>query len=75
MGGQSQAFFEYVNLFMTGKAEGVDYAKEYGDASGIEIVEVNNKAQNGVLYNIAGQKVDKSFKGIVIMNGKKVVIK
>ena len=74
-GGQSQAFFEYVNLFMTGKAEGVDYAKEYGDASGIEIVEVNNKAQNGVLYNIAGQKVDKSFKGIVIMNGKKVVIK
>ncbi len=74
-GGQSQAFFEYVNLFLTGKAEGVDYAKEYAEAAGIEIVEVNNKAQNGVLYNIAGQKVDKSFKGIVIMNGKKFVVK
>ncbi len=74
-GTQSQPFLDYVTIKMTGKAEGVDYAKEYGDASGIEIVEVNNKAQNGVLYNIAGQKVDKSFKGIVIMNGKKVVIK
>ena len=74
-GTQSQPFLDYVTIKMTGKAEGVDYAKEYGDASGIEIVEVNNKAQNGVLYNIAGQKVDKSFKGIVIMNGRKFVVK
>ena len=27
------------------------------------------------LYNLAGQKVDSSYKGLVIMNGKKVVIK
>lgn len=35
------------------------------------------KAQNadGVIYNLAGQKVNTSYKGIVIKNGKKVVIK
>lgn len=32
-------------------------------------------AQNGVRYNLAGQQVDEGYKGLVIMNGKKVVIK
>ena len=32
-------------------------------------------ANNGVIYNIAGQKVADNFKGIVIKNGKKVVLK
>ncbi len=31
--------------------------------------------QEGVRYNLAGQKVNDSYKGVVIMNGKKVVIK
>lgn len=30
---------------------------------------------DGAIYNLAGQKVDKNFKGIVLKNGKKVVIK
>jgi hypothetical protein len=30
---------------------------------------------NGVRYNLAGQKVDKSYKGIVIENGKKFIQK
>ena len=30
---------------------------------------------NGAIYNLAGQKVDASYKGIVVKNGKKVVIK
>jgi len=32
-------------------------------------------AENGVRYNLAGQKVDKSYKGLVIKNGKKVMQK
>ncbi len=32
-------------------------------------------AQNGAIYNIAGQKVSASYKGLVIMNGKKYVNK
>ncbi len=31
--------------------------------------------QDGARYNLAGQKVSDSYKGIVIMNGKKVVMK
>lgn len=31
--------------------------------------------ENGVVYNLAGQKVAKNFKGLVIENGKKVVKK
>ena len=35
-------------------------------------LKVNEKAP---MYNLAGQKVDASYKGVVIQNGKKVVIK
>lgn len=31
--------------------------------------------ENGVVYNLAGQKVNAGFKGIAIKNGKKVVLK
>ena len=30
---------------------------------------------NGAIYNVAGQQVTKSYKGLVIKNGKKVVQK
>lgn len=33
------------------------------------------KRTNNAIYNLAGQRVDKTYKGIVIKNGKKVVIK
>ena len=73
----SQPFLEYVRITMTGKAEGFDYAKAYDEAitSIDETVTVSTKVNNGVMYNLSGQKVNKSYKGIVIINGKKVVIK
>ena len=33
------------------------------------------KAQDGARYNLAGQKVDAAYKGIVIQNGKKFIQK
>ena len=45
---------------------------EEGTAS---INTVKAAAQNGAIYNLAGQKVGKDYKGIVIMNGKKFVVK
>lgn len=36
---------------------------------------LNVKVNNGAIYNLAGQKVDESYKGVVIQNGKKVVVK
>jgi hypothetical protein len=73
----SQPFLEEVHLALTGKAEGFDYTEAYNDAvaTGIETVKTVDKANNGAIYNLAGQKVGNSFKGIVIMNGKKFVVK
>lgn len=49
---------------------------EYGTSTGIENV-VNGNVVNGndALYNIAGQRVNKDYKGIVIQNGKKFINK
>lgn len=45
-------------------------------ADGIQSVgaESSAKFQNAI-YNMAGQRVGKNFKGLVIKNGKKVVVK
>lgn len=42
-----------------------------GVADGIENVEVVTPVKNNVIYNLSGQKVDASYKGIIIVNGKK----
>ena len=39
------------------------------------IKSLNTAEKNGALYNLAGQKVDKNYKGIVIVNGKKMMMK
>ena len=44
-----------------------------GVTTGINKVVVSNSDSN--LYNTAGQRVDSSYKGIVIKNGKKVLVK
>lgn len=46
------------------------------DPTGINTVNtVTTTLGNDVVYNLAGQRVDKNFKGIVIINGKKVIRK
>ena len=69
------------------KADGTEILPEYkGDdwgGGGYTIEEnptgINNvnaaKAENAVRYNLAGQKVSNDYKGVVIENGKKVVVK
>lgn len=44
------------------------------DASGINNITVDN-AKKGVRYNLAGQRVNESYKGVVIENGKKIIVK
>ncbi len=43
-----------------------------GSSDGIENVKVNTDV-NAPIYNLAGQKVSESYKGVVIQNGKKFV--
>jgi hypothetical protein len=45
-----------------------------GEAASINNVNVAENA-NGAIFNLAGQKVSNDFKGLVIKNGKKVVMK
>ena len=42
--------------------------------TGIKTVKAG-ATENGAIYNLAGQKVDENYKGVVIQNGKKVVVK
>lgn len=47
-----------------------------GSETAIELVQnLDSKVQNSVIYNLAGQRVQKAQKGLYIVNGKKVVIK
>ena len=47
----------------------------FGDATGIETLNVENGTLNGEVYNLAGQRVAQPVKGLYIVNGKKVIIK
>lgn len=52
------------------------YKVELYEVEGTGINNVNAaKAENAVRYNLAGQKVSNDYKGVVIENGKKVVVK
>ena len=46
----------------------------FGDPTGISSVKSSNN-KSDVIYNIAGQKVAKDYKGLVIVNGKKMIQK
>ena len=43
--------------------------------TGISNIESANVAQDGKCFNLAGQQVGKNYKGVVIKNGKKVIVK
>lgn len=45
------------------------------ETTGIQTVKSETIDVNAPAYNLAGQKVDKSFKGVVIQNGKKMIQK
>ena len=52
----------------------IDDDMSINDATSIDDIEqsCNNEA-NGIQYNMAGQRVDNSYNGIIIVNGKKIV--
>ena len=60
-----KAYLEYEG------AAGIKAFQLAGDATGIANVEKN--AENGLIFNLAGQRLNKVQKGINIVNGKKVL--
>ena len=51
------------------------FALPGGETDGIKSVQGSRFTVNGEAYNLAGQRVGKDYKGIVIVNGKKIVRK
>ena len=55
---------------------GVKNTSDYKlEATGIEAVKAAGVQFEGKMYNLAGQVVNKAYKGMVIMNGRKFVNK
>lgn len=73
-GNQSQAFFEYVNVLLTGAAKGFDYAKAYEEiAAGIETLDATPAAKVRAIqiFDLNGRRLSKAQKGVTIV--KKVM--
>ena len=62
--------------YFTGIPEGASAKLNFidGEATGINGVNAE-AAADGAIYNLAGQKVSAAYKGIVIKNGKKYLVK
>jgi len=76
--GANRAYLRILTEDLTGVAANAKLGLSYGndEATGIANIDVNandNFDANAPMYNLAGQKVSKSYKGIVIQNGKKYV--
>ena len=56
------------------KANGVNYFL-FDSASGIDNMQTTGENADRVAYNLSGQRVSDSYKGVVIVNGKKVLRK
>lgn len=62
--------------YFTGIPEGVPAKLNFDDEETTGITNVNAAESNDdTLYNLAGQKVNAAYKGIVIKNGKKYLVK
>ena len=62
-----------LRLFLTAEGAHIDILPD--NYTAIESVKAAKTAEAGVRYNLAGQKVGNGFKGVVIENGKKLVVK
>lgn len=47
----------------------------FGDADGVEAVEIEPSISDAKVFNLSGQRLNKPVKGINIVNGKKVLVK
>ena len=49
--------------------------EELLDPNGVVLFDAEKSKQNGAIYNLQGQRVNKAQKGVFIQNGKKIVVK
>ena len=71
-------FIDYPGLeeYIWGSLKDVAFSYDhYQSPTAIITIQAERSAKDGVMHNLAGQVVDKTYKGIVIMNGKKYMNK
>lgn len=76
--GNRNPFIDYPGLeeYIWGSLKDVAFSyDQYQSPTAIMTIKAEPTYKEGVMYNLSGQVVDKSYKGIVIMNGKKFVNK
>lgn len=61
----------YIYHAKLANAATIEQLKEAAGIQGVKAV----KANNGLIYNLAGQRVDSNYKGLVIKNGQKAIQK
>jgi hypothetical protein len=66
------AYEAYVDLSKLSAVSSGDATLTLDNTTGINEVNTSITTSNSALYNIAGIRVNKSYKGIVIKNGKKI---
>ena len=66
--------FLTVPVAATGGGEVKAFYLDFGDETAIKTVEAA-QYENAVIYNLAGQRINKTQKGVNIVNGKKVLVK
>ena len=63
-----------VRLFFVADGSHFDLLGE-GDITGISAINAQDAMQDAPMYNLSGRRVDANYKGIVIQNGKKMIVK
>lgn len=78
--GANRAYLRMPTKNLTGVAANAKFSLSYDDDEATEISSIENSElrienSDAPMYNLAGQKVSKNYKGIVIQNGKKYVVR
>lgn len=73
--GAHKAYLALENKFDSQEVGGAKSFYLFEEATGIRNVQTDNEAAMEQRFNLSGQRVGSGYKGIVIVNGKKIVIK
>lgn len=74
LGGNALDFekeLNYIKSWIAKRLDFLDKKYNYAETSGIDDIAVRRISDTNAVYNIQGQKVSSSYRGIVIVNGKK----
>ena len=66
-----------ITITEKGSAMAIDgvFLYKADESAGVNEVKAATKADNGAIYNLAGQQVSKNYKGVVVKNGRKFIQK